>query len=149
MNQVNFWTATFDGYSMYPALKPGDTLLLKDIPIFNITTGDVVLLPYNDKFVAHRIIEIKKHKEETTIITKGDNLTRRDIPVLYNDGFLHKVVMIKRNISGNRTKVIVLKNLKFAAFLSRLNLTVGITKGRVGRFLREIHKFFFWRLRRS
>ena len=133
MNQVNIWATTFHGYSMYPALKPGDILIVKKVDgkRGNIKLGDIVCFPEKErqKHVAHRIIDIRESENALTVTTKGDNMTNPDTSqVLNSDGIL-KVVMIKRERRG-------LIKPRFGgalACLSSLNLTFGIIKGWIGR----------------
>lgn len=131
MNQMNIWTATFDGYSMYPALKPGDILIVKKVDgkSGNIKLGDIVCFPKDEKHIAHRIIDIKEGEDVLTVTTKGDNMTNPDTSQVLNiDGIL-KVVMIKRENRG-------LIKPRFGVILARLsslNLTFGIIKGWIGR----------------
>lgn len=131
VNQVNIWTATFDGYSMYPALKPGDILIVKKVDgkRGNIKLGDIVCFPKDKKHIAHRIINISESKDVLTVTTKGDNMTNPDTSqVLNSDGIL-KVVMIKRENKG----LIKPRFGSTLARLSSLNLTLGIIKGWIGR----------------
>ncbi|MBL8028295.1 MAG: S24 family peptidase, partial [Fibrobacteres bacterium] len=43
------------GYSMYPALKPGDQLIVK--PVQDYCKGDIVVFTHGGRSVTHRFIE--------------------------------------------------------------------------------------------
>lgn len=57
------------GDSMKPVLRDGDILTLKRLGKQNLFLGDIVLAIWNDKFVLHRIVLIKKN----TVFLAGDN----------------------------------------------------------------------------
>jgi signal peptidase I len=133
--------ADFDGYSMFPTLRPGDTLIVKrvDGKKGDIKLGDIVCFPEEErekkctKYTAHRIIEIREGEKDITIRTKGDNLINPDpTRVINGDGIL-KVMMIKRGEKG----FIKLRFGGLLARLSSLNLTFGIVKGWIGRGVRR------------
>jgi len=130
----------FFGYSMYPALRPGDTLIVIKVDGRggNIKPGDIVCFPEEERYIAHRVINIgksniRKNEKNLTVTTKGDNMTDPDTPrILKGDGIL-KVTMIRREGKG-------LVKPRFGGVLARLssaNLTYGIIKGSVGRFVRR------------
>lgn len=121
---------------MYPALRPGDTLIVKkaDGGKGDIEIGDIVCFPEGGSYTAHRIVNIREDKEGLTVITKGDNMTAPDTPrILDGDGIL-KVTMIKRD--GNR--FIKPGFGRTLARLSSSNLTFGIIKGRIGRGVKRL-----------
>jgi hypothetical protein len=64
---------TAGGYSMWPAIRPGDRIVLSppdpDIPL---KTGRVVALRRDGGFVVHRITMIQRGKLSTFIKTQGD-----------------------------------------------------------------------------
>jgi signal peptidase I len=127
----------FSGYSMYPSLRPGNILLIREVTIKEISPGDIVCIQKNDGHIAHRVVRIEREREKTTIITKGDNITRPDppdLPMLETDCLIKRVVMIKRG----KDRLIIPRYGKMLALLSRMNLTYGIMKGRGGRIVRSI-----------
>ena len=124
----------FSGYSMYPSLRPGDTLLIREVTIKEICPGDIVCIQKNDGHIAHRVVRIEREREKTIIITKGDNITRPDPPMFETGGLIKRVVMIKRG----KDRLIIPRYGKMLALLSRMNLTYGIIKGRGGRVVRSV-----------
>ncbi len=124
----------FSGYSMYPSLRPGDTILIRDVTIKDISSGDIVCIQKDDDYVAHRIVRIEREEKKTTFITKGDNIVTFDPPRYQTGGLIKRVVMIKRGKKG----LITPRYGKMLAILSRMNLTYGIIKGRGGKVVRSI-----------
>jgi len=124
----------FSGYSMYPSLKPGDTLLVRGVPTRDISTGDIVCIKNGDKYITHRIVKIERGKEKTKIATKGDNIATIDPPLYKTGGLIKRVVMIKRG----KNELKIPRFGKIHAGLSRMNLTYGIIKGRGGRVFRSV-----------
>lgn len=138
VGQDNVWLADFDGYSMYPALRPGDALIVKKVDGKgeDIKLGDIVCFPEDEgekRYTAHRIIEIREGEEDLTIRTKGDNLINPDPARAIKDDGILKVMMIRRGDKG-------LVKPRFGGALARLsslNLTFGIVKGWIGKGVRR------------
>lgn len=64
---------TAGGYSMWPAVKPGDRIILsRPDPDKPLKTGKVVALRRDGGFVVHRITAIQRGKLSTFIKTQGD-----------------------------------------------------------------------------
>ena len=64
---------TAGGYSMWPAIKPGDRIIISPPdPEKSLKTGRVVALSRDGGFVVHRITAIQKGKLSTFIKTQGD-----------------------------------------------------------------------------
>jgi hypothetical protein len=64
---------TAGGYSMWPAIKPGDRIIISPPdPEKPLKTGRVVALRRDGGFVVHRITAIQKGKLSTFIKTQGD-----------------------------------------------------------------------------
>ncbi len=66
-------TITAGGYSMWPAIKPGDKIIITPLnPEKPLTSGKVVALRRDGGFVVHRITEVRKGKLSRFIKTRGD-----------------------------------------------------------------------------
>ena len=64
---------TAGGYSMWPAIKPGDRIIISPPdPEKSLKTGRVAALSRDGGFVVHRITAIQKGKLSTFIKTQGD-----------------------------------------------------------------------------
>jgi signal peptidase I len=82
----------FEGWSMGPSLRPGDTLLCLKIPFENLKVGDIVA-HYNPIYpdhplVVHRVIEVSGGR----IRTKGDNNPDPDRYNIDNSLYVGKVI---------------------------------------------------------
>jgi signal peptidase I len=124
----------FDGYSMYPALRPGDTLILDVAPTSDCSIGDIVCIPGRNALTAHRIIVLDRRVSPPVFVTKGDNLAYVDPPVAVPADGVLRVVMVSR---GGR-RLIRPRFRRLTAALSRRNATVGIIKAALGRAVRRV-----------
>ncbi len=74
--------AAISSNSMWPILKQGDIIFIKNISPEDIKVGDVIVWQQEEKgFVIHRVIKIK----ENAIITRGDANTAEDPPVAFEN----------------------------------------------------------------
>jgi signal peptidase I len=74
--------ARADGYSMYPFIKPGSTILLG--PVNNksvLSPGEIIAWKRESGFVLHRLVSIIRTGEEDLYITRGDSCLDDDPPV--------------------------------------------------------------------
>ncbi len=66
------------GYSMYPALRPGDLLLSIHKDLVGYGVGDLVIWCSSPTYcTAHRVVELG----DTYVVTKGDNNPSEDPPI--------------------------------------------------------------------
>jgi signal peptidase I len=94
-----------DGYSMYPAIKPGSVIYIE--PVIDDqypAPGEVISWKRDTGFVVHRLKRITREDGKTYFITRGDSCAYEDRPVL-KDQVAGKVVRIesapgKRTVSG-------------------------------------------------
>jgi signal peptidase I len=82
------------GWSMLPAVWPGDTLTIERAENGAVSEGDIVLCARDRRFSAHRLV--CKSEVDSAILTRGDAMPQPDPPVP-NDDLLGKVTMIERN----------------------------------------------------
>jgi signal peptidase I len=62
--------------SMWPQIREGDAVILKDIDPSKVKMGEVIVFrdPSNrDQFIIHRVVEVEENKYNTILLTKGDN----------------------------------------------------------------------------
>ena len=72
--------AAISSNSMWPVLKQGDIIFIKNISPENIKVDDIIVWQQEEKgFIIHRVIKIK----ESAIITRGDANTAEDPPVAF------------------------------------------------------------------
>jgi signal peptidase I len=73
------------GWSMLPAVWPGDTLVVENVRADQVHIGDVVVVGRAGKLCAHRVIDAAGDGEEPQWITQGDALPVPDRPVLAHE----------------------------------------------------------------
>jgi signal peptidase I len=77
-NAVSF-TAT--GWSMYPAIRSGEQLVVDPVDANEIRRGEVVLAKLDRGLTAHRVVRIERRGGEVVkIVTRGDNCAEADPP---------------------------------------------------------------------
>ncbi len=123
---------TFGGYSMYPALRPGDTLILDVVSAADCAPGDIVCVAGTDGYTVHRVISVDRSVTPPRIVTKGDSLPYPDPPADLPPEGMPRVVMISRASRG----LIRPHGGRLSAFLSRNNLTVGVIRARLAALVR-------------
>ena len=89
--------AAISSNSMWPVLKQGDIIFIKNISPENIKVDDIIVWQQEEKgFVIHRVIKIK----EDAIVTRGDANTAEDPPVAFE-----KIVGKMLEFRGNALKI--------------------------------------------
>lgn len=83
------------GWSMFPAVRPGDTLIIDRIASSETSEGDVVLFERDRRLFAHRLIA-KYSFGEQRLLTCGDAMPSPDLPVTESE-LLGRVSFIVRN----------------------------------------------------
>ncbi|MBE9509537.1 MAG: signal peptidase I [Bacteroidetes bacterium] len=70
------------GYSMFPAIRPGDIVIIAPVNNqSNITTGDIVVFRRDSDFVLHRLTDIRHQDDNIFYITRGDSSMNEDKPI--------------------------------------------------------------------
>jgi signal peptidase I len=82
------------GWSMLPAVWPGDTLVLECVTSDDVSVGDIVLFGRDRRLFAHRVV--KKETRNSGTLTRGDAMPAPD-PVVCKDELLGRVSFILRN----------------------------------------------------
>jgi len=88
------------GYSMFPAIRPGDVVVIA--PVNNpstLTPGDIVVFKRDSDFVLHRLTDIRYHEEDIYCTTRGDSSVNEDLP-----GTADKIIAIVTTIETKRGK---------------------------------------------
>lgn len=124
----------FQGFSMYPLVKPGDRLIVKRGAYGPAKLGDIVLFENNQSspdrgLTAHRIVRIISRNR---FVTKGDNLLRHDPGVRSSHDIVGQAVMlVRKNRLVPLTKGLYGCVGRLMACYSRKNMTPGIIMSRV------------------
>lgn len=93
------------GWSMLPAVLPGDTLLIERASHGEVSDGDIVLFARDRRLFVHRIVS----KGETHLLTRGDAMPQGDSPVPVVD-VLGKVILIvrgRRSLRPTRSRTLL------------------------------------------
>ena len=81
------------GWSMLPALWPGDTIHVERAGVDEVLTGDIVLFGRDQRLFVHRVVKVIS---DTRLSTQGDAMQAAD-PVVTRDEFLGRVSLVERN----------------------------------------------------
>lgn len=95
-NIFGYHTYVIASNSMYPVLKYGDVVLVKEIDFNAINKGDIITYygkegEVKDKIITHEVIDILKENDTTVLKTKGRANTGVD-PYVYKDQVYGKFV---------------------------------------------------------
>lgn len=71
------------GTSMWPDIRSGDELRLKQVSFEEIAPGDIVLFQHDEVLVAHRVLNTYAESGRAMLLVKGDNRTFADPPIFY------------------------------------------------------------------
>jgi len=80
------------GWSMFPTIRPGDTLELQRTERDELSTGDIVLFNRDRRLFAHRIWKT----DASATVTRGDAMSQADAAVEEKE-LLGRVASITRN----------------------------------------------------
>jgi signal peptidase len=122
------------GWSMLPAVWPGDTLVVESAGSDAVSEGDIVLFGRDRRLFAHRVIENSRFAE-FGVVTRGDAMPAADAPVS-NGELLGKVSLILRK--GTRIELrrsLRLPQRAVAALVRRSEMAARVVVGAHG--LRE------------
>jgi signal peptidase I len=84
------------GTSMIPSIWPGDLLVVENCEPSDIRVGDIIRFMQAGRFVIHRVISVANDSGNISWITRGDFVTRDDLPVSERH-FLGRVCTIRRH----------------------------------------------------
>ncbi len=85
--------------SMYPEIRAGDLVLIKECTPNDLKKGDVIQYKRDRYTVVHRIKEIQQKDGEYIYITKGDNNSSEDMDPVREDQVVGKVIFKIRYIA--------------------------------------------------
>ena len=73
-------TITAGGYSMWPAIRPGDRVVIEPLQGQIPSAGDIVALRRDGGYVVHRVTAVIKREGHSFFRTQGDAVIRADEP---------------------------------------------------------------------
>lgn len=82
------------GWSMLPAVWPGDLLVIDRAECKDVANGDIVLFGRDRRLFAHRVVATRLG--DPGVLTRGDAMPAPD-PIVREDELLGKVSVIVRN----------------------------------------------------
>ena len=85
------------GTCMYPAIRPGDLLIIQSASVADIVVGDIAVCRSADLLFGHRVIDKGEDKGRAYIITKSDRSRDGNDPPTFDDDLLGVVRKIRRN----------------------------------------------------
>lgn len=143
LNEGVILKVTAGGLSMFPFLRKGDVVYIKKQKKEDYKKGDIVVFKTAEKFIAHRLIYLKKEENRIMVICKGDSLLKYDkaFPV---SQILGKVISIKRNnkkvdyMSDHRGR-----NAKIIADLSPYLVPFYWTGWIVYKIIRKVSRWYY------
>ena len=89
------------GTSMLPSVWPGDFLTIQGAADDEVVPGDIVLVRRNNRFLVHRLVEMRPSQDCNSLITRGDAMPDNDPPAAVSE-LLGRVAGIRR---GDQTFV--------------------------------------------
>ena len=84
------------GWSMLPAVWPGDTLMAERANFNTVSEGEIVLFVRDRRLFAHRVVASSHRDGSLQLVTKGDAMPSVDAPISEAE-LLGKVSRIVRN----------------------------------------------------
>ncbi|MFH0798816.1 MAG: S26 family signal peptidase [Pseudomonadota bacterium] len=91
--EVSFFDTA--GFSMWPFIKQGERLIIREAPIGDLKVGDIILYRAGEKFVCHRLVRRAKEGSGYRLYARGD--TSGTAECVSPDRCLGKVVGILKN----------------------------------------------------
>jgi signal peptidase I len=96
------------GYSMFPAIRPGDVVIIAPVKNrSNLTPGDIVVFKRDSDFVLHRLTDIRNHEENILCVTRGDSSTNEDKPITADEiiGVVTTIETKRRRMQPHRHNI--------------------------------------------
>src|ERR1700722_5452549 len=84
------------GWSMLPAIFPGDTLVIEPANSESVGQGDIILFRRDGRLFAHRVSGKTGSASDFQIVTQGDGMANPD-PAVFSSQLLGKVAFVVRD----------------------------------------------------
>jgi signal peptidase len=119
------------GYSMFPFLRKGDLLTVEPAPIEQIKRGDIVVYEFNEKWIAHRVIQINHNSEGLEFLLRGDTCVAFD-PLVNKENFIGAVTEFQRlnrqkKLNGSRRRLwtkVILNFIRMYPLIAKVHLRI-------------------------
>ena len=113
------------GRSMVPFLDGGEFVTVEKIRTRDLVPGDLVLMNDQSTVMVHRLIDKKQVHNSWRFVTKGDGVSRYDLPVT-GENILGKVCLVEKTTAAGRYTV----NLELPAWKRINRLFALLSRGR-------------------
>jgi hypothetical protein len=130
------------GTSMIPALWPGDTLLVRQADVEQVSPGDILLCRWAGGLRIHRLLAKVGRSGATLLVTRGDALSGKDPPVPASDllgrvsavvsGQVHKVPRRQLSFGQEAVALLVRRSAWATRFLLRARFLAATGPARRG-----------------
>ncbi|MHB8218221.1 MAG: S24 family peptidase [Candidatus Sulfotelmatobacter sp.] len=92
------------GWSMLPAVRSGDTLVIDRVTPNQIQVGDIALIGRDGRLCAHRVVRLPRGLDDRVWITQGDAMPAPDQPVIEDEllGRVTKIIRAGKYITVSR-----------------------------------------------
>ena len=92
------------GWSMLPAVWPGDTLMVEQVKANAVSEGEIVLFVRDRRLFAHRVVARSHGDGHLQLVTKGDAMPTSDAPISDAEllGKVSRIVRKGRSIEPSR-----------------------------------------------
>jgi hypothetical protein len=88
-----------EGQSMYPAIRDGESIVVRPVNTDQIVRGDVLLCRQGDRALAHRVVDLSGVGRERVVRMRGDAKRDCDAPIAASS-VIGRVTSVRR---GRRT----------------------------------------------
>ena len=126
------------GYSMYPAFKPGEKLIVEPFDSEKISLNDVLVFENENQLIAHRLISFRS--TEGSYLTQGDSCLFEDNCVEAS-AILGKITFVVKNGRKVSIKTKHVNNVQRYFWRSLLNIYWFFKLGFINLIKRFNHKF--------
>ena len=75
---------TASGYSMYPVIRPGNTIIIKPVFEEELRCGAIIAWKREKDMVVHRLVLVYESDDKKYYITRGDSCRSSDKPVTHD-----------------------------------------------------------------
>jgi len=122
------------GSGMFPALGPGDELLVRALALAGPSPGDLLMFVRNGRLCTHRLIDQLDHAGAARLITRGDAAPQCDPPVAPSE-ILGTVASITRGgreipISSSPARRLLSFAVRHSDFIRRAALKIHSVRHR-------------------
>jgi signal peptidase I len=116
---------------MFPLLRKGDLLTVEPAPIEQIKRGDIVVYEFNEKWIAHRVIQINHNSEGLEFLLRGDTCVAFD-PLVNKENFIGAVTEFQRlnrqkKLNGSRRRLwtkVILNFIRMYPLIAKVHLRI-------------------------